>query len=316
MKKFVKDWLNRKVDNWKLENKDSSWLKNRLIDEVKATLLDEDNIGYGSQRDRVTGSMKTDARFESESAKNSRIVELAREYLNRNTVVIEKATTVQIPQLELASPVPQEPDIFPDIVGFEDIKDLLKRAMQRKEHILLVGPPGSAKSMFLEDIVKAHADIATYEDGTDSTKEGILDKIFKNKHLRYVCIDELDKMSMKSKRGLLLLMSANKIKETKLIRTRETEVNITVFAAANYNGMIPKELKDRFFVVQVRDYTEAEFKLVARKVCRIELADYIAAKLYSTVGPRVRDLKKIDKLCDSEMEVDQAVEMMRHHEPV
>jgi predicted ATPase with chaperone activity len=41
--------------------------------------------------------------------------------------------------------------LFDDIVGFEDVKDLFKMAIQaeRPVHLLLCGPPASAKSLFM-----------------------------------------------------------------------------------------------------------------------------------------------------------------------
>jgi hypothetical protein len=106
-------------------------------------------------------------------------------------------------------------------------------------------------------------------------------------------------------------MSANKIKETKLIRTRDKEVKLCVFAAANYLEEVPKELRNRFFIVKVRDYTLPEFKLIARKLVRADLADYAAEKVFDAVGPSVRDLERVGELADSRETIDHDVELMR-----
>jgi hypothetical protein len=41
--------------------------------------------------------------------------------------------------------------LFDDICGFDDVKDLFKMAIQaeRPVHLLLCGPPASAKSLFM-----------------------------------------------------------------------------------------------------------------------------------------------------------------------
>ena len=42
-------------------------------------------------------------------------------------------------------------DLFDDIIGYEDVKELFKMAIraERPVHLLLCGPPASAKSLFM-----------------------------------------------------------------------------------------------------------------------------------------------------------------------
>ena len=45
-------------------------------------------------------------------------------------------------------------DMFADIVGYDDVKELLRESLQLDKpiHVLLIGPPSLPKSMFLWDI--------------------------------------------------------------------------------------------------------------------------------------------------------------------
>ena len=45
--------------------------------------------------------------------------------------------------------------IFEDVVGYDDIKKVFRMALKSDEpiHVLLVGPPASAKTMFLEALM-------------------------------------------------------------------------------------------------------------------------------------------------------------------
>ena len=47
--------------------------------------------------------------------------------------------------------ISQEERFFSSIYGYEDIKKLLMRCISAKEptHVLLIGPPGSCKTVFL-----------------------------------------------------------------------------------------------------------------------------------------------------------------------
>jgi SpoVK/Ycf46/Vps4 family AAA+-type ATPase len=50
--------------------------------------------------------------------------------------------------------------IFDKIIGYEGIKRTFFRSLNCKEpiHILLVGPPGQAKTLFLKDILEAYGE--------------------------------------------------------------------------------------------------------------------------------------------------------------
>ena len=55
-------------------------------------------------------------------------------------------------------------------------------------HILLIGPPASAKTMFIKSMMKLGNSYFT--DGGNTTKAGMLDYVFENKP-KYFLIDEM-----------------------------------------------------------------------------------------------------------------------------
>src|SRR5690242_18792869 len=96
-------------------------------------------------------------------------------------------------------------------------------------HILLVGPPASAKTMFIKSLMKLNNSYFT--DGGNSTKAGMLEYIFDNQP-KYLLIDEIDKMSTKDQTFLLNLMETGIVTETKHRKTRTaTNVKTWVFAS-------------------------------------------------------------------------------------
>jgi Holliday junction DNA helicase RuvB len=72
----------------------------------------------------------------------------------------------------------EEPDnFFEYIIGYYDVKRFLKMSINADEpvHVLLVGPPASAKTMFIRSMMKLNSPYFT--DGGNTTKAGMLEYI-------------------------------------------------------------------------------------------------------------------------------------------
>jgi holliday junction DNA helicase RuvB len=79
--------------------------------------------------------------------------------------------------------------LFEDIVGYDYIKRLFRMALDSSIHTLMVGPPATAKTMFLTSLRQLKNSYFT--DGANSAKAGMIDYFFENRP-KYV--DEIDKM--------------------------------------------------------------------------------------------------------------------------
>jgi Holliday junction DNA helicase RuvB len=71
--------------------------------------------------------------------------------------------------------------LFEDIVGYNDIKQIFKMSLESDKpvHILLVGPPASAKTLFMLECMKLERSFFTL--GSHSTKAGMIDYLFENR---------------------------------------------------------------------------------------------------------------------------------------
>src|SRR5437773_6315342 len=100
----------------------------------------------------------------------------------------------------------REDRFFDDIIGHAHIKRLFRMALRSHEptHILLSGPPASAKTMFLLSL-RQHVRESYFVNGGNATKAGIIDYLFKNS-AHYLLLDEIDKMSPRDQTFLLNLM--------------------------------------------------------------------------------------------------------------
>src|ERR687888_1369857 len=150
-------------------------------------------------------------------------------------------------------------DFFEYIIGYNDIKKFLRMSINTEEpiHILLIGPPASAKTMFIKSMMMK-LNNSYFTDGGNSTKAGMLEYIFDNRP-KYLLIDEIDKMSAKDQAFLLNLMETGIISETKHRKTRTAQVKTFVFATSNTIQNVMAPLQSRFFVVNLEPYTYEEF---------------------------------------------------------
>jgi ATP-dependent protease Clp ATPase subunit len=80
-------------------------------------------------------------------------------------------------------------------------------------HILLVGPPASAKTMFLTSLMH-HLKSSYFADGANSTKAGMIDYLFENRP-RYLLIDEIQLWEIHKYNNGLLMFNEVKSPSTK-----------------------------------------------------------------------------------------------------
>src|SRR5215472_2928951 len=108
------------------------------------------------------------------------------------------------------------------IQGYEDIKDIVRRALESDENynILFVGTPASSKTLFLQGILEMKSGV--YFDGCNTTNR-ILD-VLQERRPKIVCIDELDKMSRRFQNQLLNFMESGRIKIDQMKRRYDFEI--------------------------------------------------------------------------------------------
>jgi holliday junction DNA helicase RuvB len=193
--------------------------------------------------------------------------------------------------------------LFTEIIGYIDVKRLFRMALDSDEqsHILLSGPPASAKTMFLESLSKLKS--SYFVDGASTTKSGLIDCLFAN-NPKYLLIDEIDKMSNKDQAMLLNLMETGIVSETKHNKTRTGNMNTSVFATSNNVGDIITPLQSRFFVVELAPYTYEQFYQISvhlltqgHKVS-IDIAKNISDKVWAS-SRNIRDCARIGRMAKS-----------------
>lgn len=148
--------------------------------------------------------------------------------------------------------------VFDKVIGYEDVKWLFKRAMTTDgiTNILLVGPPGSAKTVFLMCIEELGD--AQFISGKPTSGPGVLDVMFEETP-KYMLIDEMDDMEGEAQQVLSQYTETGIVDETKIGKTRKMKTNTKTFGSANTTDSIINQIEDRFLDLHFDPYTKEEF---------------------------------------------------------
>jgi Holliday junction DNA helicase RuvB len=228
----------------------------------------------------------------------------------------EPVETIEAEKRPLPEPTPE---IFSDIVGLDDVKDILLKALKADKpvHVLIVGGPATAKTMILEALSRFY-DVPIILAGA-STRAGLRDYIVENVP-EIMLIDELDKVENPLDLSVLLTwMESQKLTVTMVTKKAYVKCPTVckVIAAANTTKRIPPELLSRFIVINLKPYTDEEVKAICinvlrnREGCSEELATKIADAVVGKLKSKdPRDCVKVARLVKSPEEVDKVVDIL------
>jgi holliday junction DNA helicase RuvB len=158
------------------------------------------------------------------------------------------------------------PTIFGDIEGHDDVKRLLLAALQAKKpvHVLLVGPPATGKSQFLQAI--AALPRARYAVGGATTSSGLISYLLEKPETRILVIDELDKADPADLYALYSLMESGKVTRLQHESHEDVKREVWVFAAANSTHLLPEALASRFVRLDLPAYDQAQVEQITQSV--------------------------------------------------
>lgn len=210
-------------------------------------------------------------------------------------------------------------NLFENIVGYDNIKKVFSFAIssQLPVHILLVGPPGSAKTLFLMECMNLQRSYFTL--GSHSTKAGMMDYLFTSRP-RNLIIDEIEYMPIKDQAALLSLMETGILSETKFGKTRKSVMKTWVFASCNNEKKLLTPLLSRFLILYFKKYDYNAFLRITThllfKECNLEsnISKQIAYLVWNKLKSKdLRDCIKIGRLSKTIEDVDLIVDTLRQY---
>ena len=219
------------------------------------------------------------------------------------------------PGIETLTNIKAEP-LFESVIGYGDIKKLFQMSLSSDKpvHILLVGPPASAKTLFMLECLRLERSYFTL--GSHSTKSGMLDYLF-DKRPRYLIVDEIEHMPMKDQTALLSLMETGIVAETKFQKTRNTHLKTWVFATSNATDRMLTPLLSRFVVLHFKKYSfgtfqEISVQVLGREGVQPDVAAAIAAAVWTKLKSKdIRDCIKIGRLAKTKEDVEWIAQTLR-----
>ena len=245
--------------------------------------------------------------YESNSYHGYRLSQKARAML-----LTGEPSPTEVPQGQKLE-VPQ--DIFEDIIGHDEVKDLLRASLlaEKPVHVLLSGPPALAKTLFLWDIERAAGERAVWLVGSATSKAGLWDLVAERQP-RIVEIDELDKMNAADTAALLSMMETGRLVRAKKGRELDITHLIWVVAATNRLYGLSPELLSRFAVRKIEAYSRADYQTVVKGVLthrenvEPQLAEGIAQRLDGR-SQDVRDAVRVARLAP-QLGVEKAIKLL------
>ena len=209
--------------------------------------------------------------------------------------------------------------LFDDVYGYDDVKGVFVKSLEAEKpvSILLVGPPASAKTLFL--LCLGRLPRSYYTLGSASSKAGLADYLIRNRP-RYLLVDEIDLMSREDYAVLLSLCETGIVSETKYLKTRAVTLKTWVYACANTTETIPEAVLSRFLPFKFKPYDREAFirtvinVLMRRENTGGELAEYMAVKIWEDLDSRdVRDAIRLARLTENKAEVDELIPILKKY---
>lgn len=216
--------------------------------------------------------------------------------------------------------VESKSQLFENIVGYDEIKKIFNYVLNSSlpVHILLVGPPGSAKTLFLMECMKLPRSYFTL--GSHSTKAGMLDYLFNNRPKNLI-VDEIEYMAVKDQAALLSLMETGILSETKFEKTRQSVMRTWVFASCNDEKKLLTPLLSRFFVLYFKKYDYKTFEKISNHIlkteCNLEkeLSTLIASMVWNKLKSRdIRDCIKIGKISKNKDDIISIIKILKQYD--
>lgn len=209
-------------------------------------------------------------------------------------------------------------NLFESIIGYDDIKKIFKMSLSsdRAVHILLVGPPASAKTLFMLEFLKLERSYFTL--GSHSTKAGMIDYLFDFRP-RYLLVDEIEHMPYKDQTSLLSIMETGIITETKSQKTRSTQLKTWIFATCNNKEKLLSPLLSRFIIFHLKPYNLSKFIEVSNGILikndvAFDVANEISHVVWNKLKSRdIRDCIKIARLAKTIEDVEWIAKTLKQY---
>lgn len=198
--------------------------------------------------------------------------------------------------------------LFSNIIGYDDVKRAILRGLRSHLpiHHWLIGPPGSGKSAFLEELRRLQK--SRWIDGATTTSRGIVN-VLMSEDPDVLLIDEANHLEPEAQETLHAVASQGMIRLTNAYDRQEQETPVQIVMTSNTVAGTSDSFQSRFTMWHFRAYTREEFAAIAEGMLRTagrpeHMGEFIAKRVWDHGGRDIRQVQDVAKLCRSMGEVD------------
>ena len=251
---------------------------------------------------------------------NRTLMELVKLGILEITLKTNKSTFYKIKDIERAKKflevynvkIDTSKPLFASIIGYEEQKEILKRVLESEKpiHVLLLGSPSTAKTLFLLELTKIPNSIYLTPYITYSGLFNYLDL-----EPKLILIDQLDNLKYPDVYRLLIDICEYGIAtktsyNEKIVKTIKTKI----IATANSVKRIPQALLSRFLILQFNKYSEEEFVNISKQLLKDydlseDVKDYIIEKCKNSLD--IRNVLKLANIVKTKEDVDKFMKFIR-----
>ena len=216
---------------------------------------------------------------------------------------------------------PEYQQIFNNVIGYDDIKLLLYKMISSKytNSVLLTGPPASSKTVFILELLDHFKGKAYFVDGTTASGMGIIDYLFDHTDLKFLLIDEIDKLSKKDQKVLLNVMETGILSDVKAKKgksVRQTHMHMSIYATSNDTSNILIPLLSRSNLISLNTVWKLSWKSVIGSYLVSTIKTMKQQAIVRYVWGHTRDVREaiaIAKIVDTSDEVNSIASTLRRY---
>ena len=160
-------------------------------------------------------------------------------------------------------------------LDFKPIRILFLQCLSKYTNsVLLTGPPASSKTVFILELLDHFRGKAYFVDGTTASGMGIIDYLFDHTDLKFLLIDEIDKLNKKDQKVLLNVMETGILSDVKAKSrksARQTHMHLSIYATSNDTSNILTPLLSRFIKLKLPEYDLEIFTEICQKLYLVSI---------------------------------------------
>src|SRR5919106_1949688 len=178
-----------------------------------------------------------------------------------------------------------------------------------------------ASVIFCTSFIYDYFSVAYFVDGTTASGMGIIDYLFDHTDLKFLLIDEIDKLSKKDHKVLLNVMETGILSDVKAKSSksvRQTHMNLSIYATSNDTSNMLTPLLSRFIQLKLPEYNLETFTEICQKILsrKYDKDHETIQAIVRYVWEHTRDVREaiaIAKIVDTSDEVNSIASTLRRY---